>query len=884
MELQPHHVPEFDPVADEDAIVRAPNCRVTILAPRLVRLEYDPEESFEDRPSQLVWYRNQPVPEFDVERTETDLRIETAELTLQYEFGEGFTDDRLSIELADGTVWQYGEDESNLGGALRTVDMVDGAAELEDGLFSREGWAVVDDTDRLVFEDGWIAQRDAGDDYEDLYFFGYGTDFEAGLDAYTDITGDTPMIPRWALGNWWSRYWDYTQAELRQRVEGFADHDLPLSVAVIDMDWHVIDNPHHDGWTGWSWNEEYFPDPGGFVDWLRDNDVRTTLNLHPADGVHPHEDQYEAFAADMGIDPASEEPIPFDAADPAFMRGYFEHLIDPIEDEEGIDFWWIDWQQWEESPELEGLDPLWALNHLHALDRTRDGKRPFIFSRWPGLGGHRYPIGFSGDTIISWDSFRFQPTLTATSANVEYGWWSHDIGGHMGGTIDPVDFGELYARWTQFGAFSPINRIHTTKSASTDKRPWQFDGEVFDALADALRLRHALVPYLYTMAWRDHRDSVPLVRPMYFHTPDAEAAYETPHQYYFGSELVVAPHTRERDDDTNLSRRSVWLPDGEWIDLFTGEHFEGGRWHARYGDLGDIPVYARAGAIVPLDADVSSNDVANPDAMRLVVVPGADNEFTLYEDDGVSREYRDGEHVTTTITQHDDGDRSTVEIGPAEGAIDLVPDERTYSIEFRGVAEPGTVEASIGEQSVEVLATEYDADRDRFTVDLPAVDVSERLTVTLDVDDATLARRDRTDEHVERLLRYCKLPASVKDQLLEESYDRAELGWLADYLQVMSASQQRAFFETLTGAGMDRIDHDGDERIVVWNGDGRSDVSYRYTAWDYDIHPFEQRGESETGVVPAFDLFDVDDPDLDATVAMQYGDLATIEQTAPADD
>jgi alpha-glucosidase (family GH31 glycosyl hydrolase) len=134
----------------------------------------------------------------------------------------------------------------------------------------------------------------------------------------------------------------------------------------------------------------------------------------------------------MGIDPASEQPIEFDVADSHFMQAYFEYLHYPKE-EQGIDFWWMDWQQGEHS-KLQGLDPLYWLNHLHFYDQAKQGKkRPFIFSRWGGLGNHRYPIGFSGDTVITWDSLSFQPYFTSTASNVAYGWWSHDIGGHFMG-------------------------------------------------------------------------------------------------------------------------------------------------------------------------------------------------------------------------------------------------------------------------------------------------------------------------------------------------------------------------------------------------------------------------------------------------------------------
>jgi alpha-glucosidase (family GH31 glycosyl hydrolase) len=206
-----------------------------------------------------------------------------------------------------------------------------------------------------------------------------------------------------------------------------------LSVCIVDMDWHVTDTGNQSsGWTGYTWNRALFPDPPAFIAELHRRGLKTALNLHPAEGIHPHEAQYAALARALGLDPEAQEPIPFNIVDPDFTRHYFELLHHPQE-ADGVDFWWMDWQQGELTG-LPGLDPLWWLNHLHFYDLGRDDrKRPFVFSRWGGLGNHRYPIGFSGDTVVSWDSLAFQPRFTATAANVNYGWWSHDIGGHMGG-------------------------------------------------------------------------------------------------------------------------------------------------------------------------------------------------------------------------------------------------------------------------------------------------------------------------------------------------------------------------------------------------------------------------------------------------------------------
>ena len=234
------------------------------------------------------------------------------------------------------------------------------------------------------------------------------------------------------------------------------------------------------------------------------------MNLHPADGIWPHEAQYEAMARWMGQDPQSQEPVHFDLADPRFVEGYFDILHHPME-AEGVDFWWLDWQQGQrmvhsKRPVAEVMDPLWWLNHLHFYDLGRDGtKRPFIFSRWGGLGNQRYPIGFSGDSWVTWATLEFQPYFTATASNVAFGWWSHDVGGHCAGTEDP----ELFARWVQLGVFSPILRLHSTNNPFHDRRPWGNGEDAFRVTRAAMQLRHALIPYIYSMAWRMTQESHP---------------------------------------------------------------------------------------------------------------------------------------------------------------------------------------------------------------------------------------------------------------------------------------------------------------------------------------------------------------------------------------
>jgi Glycosyl hydrolases family 31 len=291
----------------------------------------------------------------------------------------------------------------------------------------------------------------------------------------------------------------------------------------------------------------------------------------------------------------------------------------------------MDWQQGPHS-RTPGVDPLWMLNHYHYLDNKRGGKRPLAFSRYAGPGSQRYPIGFSGDTYITWESLDFQPEFTATASNIGYNWWSHDIGGHYFGHRDE----ELATRWLQLGVFSPIMRLHSSDNPFITKEPWTFGPEVCSIMNNFLRLRHRLLPYLYSMNVRSAKHSEPIVQPLYWHHPEVTAAYHYKNEYFFGSELLVAPITSPSDALTRLGRVQAYIPKGRHVDIFTGVVYDGNRELTLYRPLSNPPVLAHEGAIIPLDGSaVLTNNCANPTSYEILLVVGADGHFEIFEDDGL---------------------------------------------------------------------------------------------------------------------------------------------------------------------------------------------------------------------------------------------------------
>jgi len=714
--------PADNPIADPKAVVTAGHARFTVLTPQLIRMEWSADGKFEDHASLVFLNRHMPVPKF-IQKIEYAgkvgvLHIKTDSLELSYtvdgtpDAKGNFTADNLSMTItvdSKQVVWHPGlEDPENLQGTTRTLDTARGSHTEEpigQGLVSRSGWVLVDDSTRPLFDSSdfrflegekspwpWVMERPDNEkpgSYVDWYFFGYGHEYAKALGDFVRVAGRIPLPPRFAFGTWWSRYWAYSDQELDQLIKGFHENDTPLDVLVIDMDWHLSheqlkaawgendQSGEWTGWTGYTWNKTLFPDPDEFLKKIHEEGLKATLNLHPASGVQPFEAAYPAMARAMGVDPATKKYIPFDITDKKYATNYLNLLHHPLE-KQGIDFWWLDWQQWQHT-NLPGVMPTWWLNYVHFTDQQREGKRPLLFHRWGGLGNHRYQIGFSGDTISVWDSLAFQPWFTATAANVGYAYWSHDIGGHMPGAVDP----ELFTRWVQFGTFSPILRTHTTKNPDSERRIWAYPEPYSAILRNAFQLRYAMQPYLYTEARRTYDTGVAFFRPLYYDWPEEDAAYTSKGEYIFGSQMMAAPVVAPVDKVSGLATEQVWIPSGEWIEWPSGKHFTGPSTVERTFAINQIPIYVRAGAIVPMQPPMLYTGQKPVDPLIVNVwplKPGASSSYSVYEDSGVSVEYQRGVFTRLPIKAAQTGDTLRVEIGPVEGSFPGMLKNRSYEL------------------------------------------------------------------------------------------------------------------------------------------------------------------------------------------------------------
>ena len=671
-QLDSHLIAKTDGRANAGQIYKSGKLRVTVIAPELIRVEFRQGGGFLDKATQAVWFRDCGEHSFTV-KTQGEHLVVTTSKAAYY-----INTRKKAVDFCEIDGYRIPADNrDNLKGTYRTLDRAKGAVPLGRGIIGRNGVAVMEDNTLILDTDGTCKARPQG---RDLYCFAT-KDHQRALHLFYRITGAPPMVPRYALGNWWSRYNAYTQQEYLDLMDTFVEKDIPFTVATIDMDWHWVDVKKKFGfrrewdmypsilvgWTGYSWNTDLFPDYKAMLRQLKEKGLHITLNLHPASGVRPFEDQYPQMCQAMGREPDG-KTIRFDGTDPNFLNAYFRVLHKPYE-QDGVDFWWIDWQQgfWSKQP---GLDPLWVCNHYHTLDLAKNGKRPLILSRYAGIGSHRYPLGFSGDACITWSALDFQPYFTYNAANVGYTHWSHDMGGHA---IGAAEDDQLYLRWLQFGVFTPIMRLHSSNH-TLSKEPWNHKSVEREAVA-ALRFRHSLIPYLYTAYYQNYKASIPVCKPLYYDHPTQNEAYAVQNQYMFGESLMVCPITAPWGKD-GISTRQIWLPEGIWTDIFTGEVLSGGH-HTVSRDKTSIPVFAKQGAILPLQ-NVAGNFCGNPEHLTLRVYNNGDGAYSLYEDDGESTDYIHGKGAFTKFELRD----NAFTVFPVEGDPAYLPQKRTYTVCF----------------------------------------------------------------------------------------------------------------------------------------------------------------------------------------------------------
>jgi alpha-glucosidase (family GH31 glycosyl hydrolase) len=697
--------------------------RFEVITPSLIRLQYAADGKFENGRTQTTEGRLRNSASFRASLKNGRRIIRTRRLTLRWRRGSGpFSASNLTVVVGRRTLHPApGPNPSPLGGWRRSLDLVDGPRPLHEGVLSREGWYLLDDSKTPVVQgDSFTPRAENRGDYQDLYLFAYGTDYARALRDLRVLTGAAPLLPRKAFGVWFSRYWPYSAEDWKPLVERFRSERVPLDTISLDTDYKAVHDPAgaaigsqiagapggNYSWNGWDWNRGLYPEPAGFFAWARSMGLNTALNIHPSiDSTDP---QFPAtqqraggkLVADDGCRVVQADPngqcMVFDWTDPKQRDAYFA-LHDRFE-KDGASFWWLDWCCDASKADAAGLTPDTWINKLYFERQRARG------SRWPAfqrIGGsfqlgfegatgngafaeHRYTLQFTGDTCGTWPLLEFASEFTAAEASIGLPYVSHDIGtfhavspsGVCDKTISPILTprenslpDDMYVRWVQLGTFQPLLRLH---SHHGKRLPWEYPGKAGEVAASFLRLREALVPYLYTLAASARATGVPIVRPLYLQWPRQSAAYDHLSEYMLGRDVLVAPVSEPGDP----AEAEVWFPPGTWVDWFTGERHRGGRTEKMSVPLERMPVFVRAGAIVPMQPEVPTTAVASPSKVILAVFPGR-GRTTLYDDAGDGLDRR---HATTLIRQT----RGKLIVGAMKGSYAGRPARRSWQIRVIG--------------------------------------------------------------------------------------------------------------------------------------------------------------------------------------------------------
>ena len=705
--------------ATQACIYKGNKYRISVLTERLIRLEYSETGSFIDEPTELVWHRNFEKPEFEADEHGNTLVITTKYFRLTYNKETPFAGSQvgktnnLKIELL-GTdkIWYYNHPEVRNYKAPSSLDVA--KPDTIKGLYSIDGFTTIDDSNhKLLNSKGNVKKREEKE--IDIYVFMYLKDFSLCLKDYFMLTGYPALVPRYALGNWWSRNDDYNETRLDDLVSNFEFNKIPMSIIMLDKDWHVrLKEKNSHLKTGFTFNAEYFPNPAKTIEVLHSKGIRLGLNVNPTEGFYPIDTYYEQAKKYLRTD--EKGVIPFNVYDAKCVDVYLKVFIHPL-DNYGIDFFWLDWY------DKDRLEELSLLKHYHFYDMMRNyQRRPMVFAYSADVAPHRYPVLYAGKTTVSWDTLASIPLFNSSATNLGVSWWCHDVGGYFKGIEDS----ELYTRYVQLGVFSPILKLGADAGRFYKREPWRWDIRTATIAGDYLRLRHKLIPYLYSEAYKYHKFGIPLIQPIYYRYPETYDDDLYKNEYYFGGQLFICPITTKKELVMNRVIKKFYLPQGVWYDFVTGKKFPGGRKYVSFFKDQDYPVFAKAGAIIPMALNKNLNDTTPPKDMEIHIFPGQNNNYRMYEDDGVSDLHLKGYYLLSTIDYNYLPNNYTVIIRPIEGKSGIVPDTRNYKIRFRNTKKSTDVQAYIRDQKIE--CTTY-VDGPDFIVQVDDAPTTQQLTI-----------------------------------------------------------------------------------------------------------------------------------------------------------
>ena len=735
-------------IPNPECVFKGNKYRITVLTSSLIRLEYSNEGKFNDLPTLNVWYRNFKKPEFKVTEDDKLLNIETEYFNLIYNKEKNFYGGKINpasnlkvTSLLTNKTWYYTFPE------VRNYDV--DIYSIEDNkdvktksLFSLYGFVTIDDSKTDFFDSYGCLEKN---DYEhiDIYLFMYGNKFFTCLKDYYKITGRPSLLPRYAFGNWWSRNLTYNDELIKEVIDGFKEHDIPLSVIMLNNSWSRRDE---NGNHSFSFNKELFKDPVETTKNIHAANIHLGLSINPMNGFNKVEDNYNYFK--QYLPPNDKGEIPFNVYNNKNIDAYLKLAIHPL-DNIGVDFYNIDYF------DPNNLKDLMLLKHYNMIDMRRN-KRPLIYGYNANIAAHRYSVLYYGKSTVTWESLAKICKINCTSANLGISYYSHDIGGYYKGIEDT----ELFTRFVQLGVFCPILKLSSDDGKYYKRFPWKWGIKTYQIAKDYLNFRHRLIPYLYSENYRYHKLGIPFIQPLFYQYPDFyfDELYST--EYYFGSQLFISPIIKHKDYIMNRTIHKFFIPEGTWYDFVTGKKFPGGRKYVSFFRDEDYPVFAKAGAIIPLSMNTDNNNTDVPKDLEIQIFPGRSNVYNLYEDDGISLEYKQGKYLVTNIEYNYMPNNYTVIIRPVDGTKGVIPERRNYKINFRNTKKSDNVITYLNNTKVE---NNTYVDKNDFIVEIKDVSTLEQLTINCKGKDIEIDALRIINEDIEEILSYLPIHTEVKE-------------------------------------------------------------------------------------------------------------------------
>jgi alpha-D-xyloside xylohydrolase len=547
------------------------------------------------------------------------------------------------------------------------------------------------------------------------YYFMYGPDADQIIGHYRELTGEVPLFGRWAYGFWQCKNKYQSQAEIEGVAAKYRALHIPVDNIVQDWFWWVTMGEM-------KWNPHY-PDPQGMIDKLHDEHFHLMVSVwpffRPGTSVYDQFDKNGWFIAKTltgGFHPVGQAL--YDPTNPPARAEYWNNINTALF-QKGVDAWWLDTNE----PETEGREDNILVDHqLHigsgaryanvyplfhtegvseGQQKASDKKRVFILSRSAYAGTQRLGVtAWSGDVLSDWMTFARQIPAGLNFSISGMPYWTTDIGGFIsGGNLNDPKFRELFVRWFQFGTFSPIFRVHGTRYPDENEL-WSYGPDAQKILLDYDNLRYRLLPYIYSEAWQVTNDHGTLMRPLVMDWRTDVEAQNTGDEYMFGPAILVNPVTTQ-----GATKREVYLPNATWYDFWTGEKIEGGKRIEADAPLARLPLFVRAGSIIPMGPTMEWSTEKPADPIELRVYPGADGDFTFYEDENDNYDYVRGEHAT--IKLHWDDATKTLTLGAREGNFPGMLQKHTFNVVVVGDGKG----VGIGDGAAVAHAVAYRGDR-----------------------------------------------------------------------------------------------------------------------------------------------------------------------------